>query len=112
MIGARPISTLEAPDLVDLARSDRGPRERSDIARRIWQTCGQVFEYALTVKDSAGQPLLKRNPAKDLRPSAALMPRKKGHYARIDAKELPELLRKIHAYPGTTTRFAIRSCSR
>jgi integrase len=37
------------------------------------------------------------------------MVRKKGHYARVDAKELPILLRKIEAYVGSPqTRFALK----
>jgi integrase len=50
-----------------------------------------------------------RNPAADVRPADALKPRKKDHYARLDTKELPELLRKIEAYQGSPwTRLAIK----
>ncbi|MEO6321317.1 MAG: site-specific integrase [Polaromonas sp.] len=38
-----------------------------------------------------------------------LAPRKKENYARIDARELPALLRKIEGYVGTpTTRLAMK----
>ncbi len=38
-----------------------------------------------------------------------LRARRVGHYARIDANELPELLRKIEAYVGSApTRFALK----
>jgi integrase len=74
-----------------------------DIARRAWQTCGQIFEYALA------HGMVERNPSKDVRPGSALIARKKEHYARIDAKELPELLRRIEAYVGSPyTRFAMK----
>ncbi len=44
-----------------------------------------------------------------MRPGAALKPRKKEHFARVDAKELPELLRKIESYPGAVyTRMAMK----
>jgi integrase len=38
-----------------------------------------------------------------------LASRKKENYARLDSKELPELLRKIEVYNGSTvTRVAIK----
>ena len=37
----------------------------------------------------------------DVRPADVLKVRKKRNYARIDAKELPELLRKIEEYDGS-----------
>lgn len=101
-IGAKPVGDVTAPQLLAMAKKIES-RGALDIARRAWQTCGQVFEYAL----AHGQ--IERNPAKDVRPGAALKPRQQGHYARVDAKELPELLRKIHAYRGSAyTRLAMQ----
>lgn len=102
VIGGKPISDITAPQLLAMAKRIEA-RGALDIARRAWQTCGQVFEFALTL----GQ--VQRNPAKDVRPGAALKPRQQGHYARVDAKELPELLRRIYAYPGAVyTRMALQ----
>lgn len=101
-IGAKPIGDITAPQLLAMAKKIES-RDALDIARRSWQTCGQVFEFAI----AHGQ--IVRNPAKDVRPGAALKPREQGHYARVDAKELPELLRKIAAYQGSTyTRMAMQ----
>jgi integrase len=51
----------------------------------------------------------KRNPASEIRPSDVLKTTRKTNYARIDAKELPNLLRQIEVYPGThVTRLAIK----
>lgn len=101
-IGAKPIGDITAPQLLAMAKKIES-RDALDIARRSWQTCGQVFEFAL----AHGQ--IERNPAKDVRPGAALKPRQQGHYARVDAKELPELLRKIAAYQGSAyTRMAMQ----
>lgn len=101
-IGSKPIADVTAPQLLALAKRIEA-RGALDIARRAWQTCGQVFEYALA------HGLVERNAAKDVRPGVALKPREKGHYARLDAKELPELLRRIHAYRGSVyTRFALQ----
>jgi integrase len=67
------------------------------------KACGQVFEHALA------HGIVERNPSNDIKPSVALKPRKKEHYARVDVKELPELLRKIAAYQGSSyTRFAMQ----
>lgn len=101
-IGGKPVGDVTAPQLLAMAKKIEA-RGALDIARRAWQTCGQVFEFAL----AHGQ--IERNPAKDVRPGVALKPRKHGHYARIDAKELPELLRKVYAYQGSTyTRMAMQ----
>lgn len=101
-LGAKPISDITAPQLLAMAKKIEA-RGALDIARRCWQTCGQVFEYALA------HGLIERNPSKDVKPAVALKPREKEHYARIDAKDLPELLRKIDAYVGAPyTRYAIK----
>jgi integrase len=53
--------------------------------------------------------LIERNPAADVKPADALKPRAKENYARLDAKEMPELLRKIEAYQGNAyTRLAMK----
>jgi integrase len=51
----------------------------------------------------------KRNPASEIRPSDVLKTTRNVNYARIDAKELPNLLSQIEVYPGThVTRLAIK----
>ena len=51
----------------------------------------------------------KRNPATEIRPRDILKASKKVNHARIEAKELPDLLRQIEVYPGThITRLAIK----
>ncbi len=102
VIGKKPVVDITAPILLAMAKKIEA-RGALDIARRAWQTCGQVFEYAL----AHGQ--IERNPSKDVRPGSALKARTKTHYARLDAKELPELLRKTEAYQGAAhTRFAMQ----
>lgn len=100
-IGSKPIAEITAPQLLALAKKIES-RGALDMARRSWQTAGQVFEYALA------HGMAERNPAKDVRPGAALKPRQKGHFARLEPKDLPELLRKMQAYPGAVfTRYAL-----
>lgn len=101
-IGAKPVSEVEAPDLVRMAKAIEA-RGALDIAKRSLQTTGQVFRYAIA------HGLATRNPATDIKPGDVLKSRKKENYARLDAKELPELMRRIDAYQGTpTTRIAIK----
>ena len=102
VIGTKPIAEITAPQLLALAKKIES-RGALDIARRAWQTCGQVFEYGI------GNGLCERNPCKDVRPGVVLKGREKGHFARVEPKELPELLRKMHAYQGSVfTRYALQ----
>ena len=101
-IGERPIAEIEAPELVSMVKAieARGAR---DIAKRALETTGQVFRHAIA------HGYARRNPAKDIRPSDILQTVRKVNYARIDAKELPALLRSIEVYQGTPiTRLAIK----
>lgn len=101
-IGMRPIAEIEAPELVRMAKNIE-KRGALEIAKRSLQTCSQVFRYAIA------HGLATRNPAADIKPSDVLTSRKKENYARLDAKELPDLMRKIEGYRGTpTTRLAMK----
>ena len=100
-VGRKPVSEVTAPQLLAMAKRIES-RGAVDIAKRALQTCGQILRYAVA------HGLLERNPAADVKPSDALKPRRKENYARLDAKEVPTLLRKIDAYQGTpTTRLAM-----
>jgi integrase len=102
VIGKRPISEIKAPELVAMMKAIE-KRGALDIAKRAFQTTGQVFRYAIA------HALADRNPTADVKPSDVLASRRKENYARVDAKELPNLLRKIEGYQGTpVTRLAIK----
>jgi integrase len=101
-LGIRPIAEIEAPELVEMVKAieERGVH---DIAKRALETCGQVFRYAIA------HGYAKRNPAADFKPGDVLRSIPKKNYARLDAKELPNLLRSIEVYPGTPeTRLAMK----
>lgn len=101
-IGQRPVDEIDAPELVRMMKAIEA-RGALDVAKRALQTSSQVFRYAIA------HGLADRNPAIDIRPSDVLASRKKQNYARIDAKELPDLLRRIEVYQGSaTTRIAIK----
>ena len=101
-LGARPVSEIQALELVAMTKKI-GDRGALDIAKRSFQTCSQIFRYAIA------HGLALRNPAADVKPSDILATRKKTNFARIDAKDLPDLLRHIEAYQGSaTTRLAMK----
>jgi integrase len=67
---------------------------------------GQVFRYGIA------HGYAKRNPATEIRPSDILKSAPKTNYARVDAKELPALLRRIEVYQGKqVTRLAMKLMS-
>ena len=101
-LGARPIAEIEAPEVVAMAKAieQRGAR---DIAKRALETTGQIFRFAIA------HGYAKRNPASEIKPSDILKTSPKINYARIDAKELPTLLRAIEVYQGKhITRLALK----
>jgi len=101
-LGHRPIGEIKTPEVVAMLKAIE-KRGAIDIAKRCHQMIGQVFRYAIA------HGLASDNPAVDVRPSDVLPSTSQTNYARIDAKELPQLLRRIEAYQGNpATRVAIK----
>lgn len=101
-IGSRPVADIQPLELVRMMKKIEA-RGALDIAKRALQTCGQIFRYAIA------NGLSSRNPAAEIRPSDVLASRKTVNYARVDARELPELLRRIDVYRGgPATRSALK----
>lgn len=102
LLGSRPIGEIEAPELVVMVKAIEG-RGAADLAKRALENVGQIFRFAIAHGYSA------RNPASEIRPSDILRPTRKVNLARIDAKELPALLRAIEVYQGKhVTRLAMK----
>jgi integrase len=100
--GARSIQEIEAPTLVAMVKQIES-RGAHDIAKRALETTGQIFRYAIA------HGFASRNPAADFKPADVLKSARKTNYARIEAKQLPSLLRSIEVYQGTpVTRLAIK----
>ena len=78
--GARPIADIEAPEFVRMIRK---------------------------IEKARGWDLAKRNAAGDIKPGDVLKSTRKVHFARVNAKELPALLRAIEVYDRL--RLASRS---
>jgi integrase len=102
VLGSRSIAEIEPMELVQLAKGVES-RGASDMAKRILQVVGMVFRYAVA------HGYTKRNPVAEIRPADILKPTRKTNMARIDAKELPDLLRAIEVYEGRPlTRLAMK----
>ena len=102
VLGARSVATITAMDVVRMARAvqDRGA---IDMAHRCLQMASQVLRHAVA------HDLAPRNPAADVKPGDILKARRQENYARIEERELPELLRRIEAYQGAPyTRLAMK----
>ena len=92
-LGARPIGEIEAPEIVGMVKAIEA-RGVGDLAKRALETTGQSSAMpSLTVT-------VRRNPAGEIRPADVLRPTRKVNLARIDAAELPALLRAIEVYRG------------
>jgi integrase len=87
-IGNRPIAAIKPPEIANMivAIEERGA---ADVARRALQNTQQIFRYAMAFG------FAEQNPAAAFRPSEILKQRVTTNFARVDASELPTLLRKI-----------------
>jgi len=101
-IGDIPVSALTTAHVRDCVKAIER-RGALDIAKRQLQKCSQIMRYAVA------HDLVERNPVADVQPSDILPARKKRNYARLDAKDLPQLLQDIDDYVGGEhTRLALR----
>jgi integrase len=102
LLGARPIDAILAPELVRMVNAIE-QRGASDLAKRALETTGQIFRYAIA------HGYATRNPAADIKPADILKSTRKVNFARVDAKELPGLLKAIEVYQGSVvTRLAMK----
>lgn len=99
-IGSRPVSAVEAPELLAVLRKieNRGALE---IVGRVHQRCSAVFRYAVATGRAS------RDPAADLRGALKAPARK--HYAALSLDDLPDFLKRLGEYDGDAqTRLALR----
>lgn len=100
-LGTRPIAEIDAPELLDVLRriEKRGVLEQ---ARRLRQSIGQVFRYAMITGRA------KHDPSTALK--GALKPKgRQKHHMPMPRDELPGFLRGLDAYDGDPrTALALR----
>ncbi len=90
-LGAEPISTITAQDLLAVLRKAE-KRGVTETVHRLLQRSGAVFRYGIASGYCAS------NPGADLR--GALTAHKATSQLALSAAELPEFLRKLAAYNG------------
>ncbi len=100
-LGARPVKTITAPELLAALRRIE-VKGALETAHRVKQVCGQVLRYAIATGRA------ERDPSGDLR--GAIPPSSGKHMATItDPKEIAGLLRSIDDYRGSiVTRCALQ----
>ena len=104
-IGNLAINEIEAHQVVDTVKAI-AERGALDIAKRAHQTIGQVFRYAIA---HSRESKATRNPASEIKPSDIIESRPKTNYARVELKELPQLLRALDASNSQPlTRLAVK----
>lgn len=82
-IGFMSVNDITPPMVLDIVRRVEG-RKAYDVARRLKQTCGQIFRFGV----ACGRA--ERDPTADIKD--AMRPYKMEHYATLDIKELPAFL--------------------
>ena len=101
-IGALPIASLKPRDILTVLRKIEA-RGALELTRRMKQTLGQVFRYAVA------EGRAESDPTRDLKD--ALRPIVHGHFAAIDTKELPEFMQALERNEARLfmqTRIALR----
>jgi integrase len=100
--GHKSIDVVTAADVRDLMIVIER-RDARDVAKRSHETTSQIFRFAIA------RDLASRNPAADFKPRDILAAARTENCARIDVKDLPELLVKMDEYNGDAiTRFAMK----
>jgi len=101
-IGHLFIDAVEAGHVRDILLTIE-KRGASDVAKRAHQTIGQIFRFGIS-RDFA-----TRNPAAEFKPRDILATTRSENFARVDEKDLPELLVKIDNYKGDAlTRLGLK----
>ena len=77
-----------------------------DVAKRAHETTGQIFRFAIA------HGITTRNPAVDFNPSDILAEARSENFARVDVRDLPTLLSKIHPGKQLTRGAALVSLVR
>jgi integrase len=99
-LGSRPVADIKAPELLSVLRVVE-TSGALDLTRRLKQTCGQIFMYAIATGRA------ERNPVPDLQ--GALKTPVQKNRAYLKTNELPDYLNKLEAFDGgEQTKLALK----
>jgi integrase len=100
--GHKSIDAIKAAEIRELMLAIE-KRNARDVAKRSHEVTSQIFRFAVA------RDIASRNPAADFKPRDILAAAKTENRARVDSKELPELLAKMDDYNGdAVTCFALK----
>ena len=101
-IGSKCIAEVSRKDVRQTIQQ-LGQREVLDLAGRVLGMIKNILAYA------ADEELITVNPAHDLQAHKIVGKKKVENYSRIDAREIPILVRRINDYEGrAVTRYALK----
>lgn len=81
-------------------------RDARDVAKRAHESVGQIFRFAIS------RGIATRNPAAEFRPRDILAEARTENFARVDSRDLPQLLAAMENYNGdAVTRLAMKLMS-
>lgn len=86
LIGALPVNSITPTMILNVVRKVEA-RAAFDVARRINQTCGQIFRYGV----ASGRA--ERDPTRDI--LGAMRPYKLEHFASLNIRDLPDFLEAL-----------------
>ncbi|HWT42150.1 MAG TPA: integrase arm-type DNA-binding domain-containing protein [Sphingopyxis sp.] len=92
VLGQRDIKSITAPEILEVVRAVEA-RGALDVSRRVKQSIGQVFRFAIASGWATNDPTTSINDALRPRPRVKHMP-------KVPLAELPELVAAIRSYDG------------
>jgi integrase len=98
-LGARVISTISPPDVLEVIRKIE-IRDARETARRILRIASAVFRYGIATGRCTLDPTVSLKGA--LKPPKAVR-----HRATLTAKDLPKFLHSLALYQGDLTKYAM-----
>ena len=100
VLGDRLVADIKAPELLSVLRVVEASGAL-ELTRRLKQTCGEIFMYAIATGRA------ERNPVPDLH--GALKAPVSKNRAYLKAEELPAYLKRLESYDGTQqTKLALK----
>lgn len=101
LLGSMPVKDITPPMVLQILRNIE-KREAYDVARRLKQTCGQIFRFGVATGRA------DRDVTSDLK--EAVRPYKPEHYPTLEIKEIPAFLEKLDKSASVTqqTRLAMK----
>ena len=97
-LGSKPITSITSLQLIGALKAVEA-RGAHELARRLKQSCDEVFRYAVV------HGYAPSNPCKEFESRDVLSKYKKNHFAAIEPGEIPDFLQALHTNKGRLYRL-------